>query len=184
MTKKHFVFLLAIVVVAGVFFLVRSKSNEKHRIILKEVMELHQGAEPKIEKIIEVKTDLKKQIELLKAEAQTLREAAKKIKPATSKAVEKKEEAEKADQLSAKAAEIETLAQELEELEAELHTWKEDVASTLKSQKNKISKEVHDKLTIAKAKFAQLNDRFGKSIEKAGKSMQQPQTQEQAGEKK
>lgn len=184
MTKKHFVFLLAIVAVAGIIFVVKSKSNEKNRIILKEVIELHQGAEPKIEKIVEIKTDLKKQVEALKAEAQTLRESAKKAKSVAGKVVEKKEESEKADQLSAKAAEIEALAQELEELEAEFHSWKEDVANTLKGQKDKITKEMHDKLAAAKTKFAQLSDRITKSIEKAGTPTQQPQTQEQTEEKK
>lgn len=184
MTKKHFVLLLAIIIVAGIVFLMKSKSNEKNRVILKEVMELHQGVEPKIEKIVETKTSLKHQIVILKEEAQSLKEAAKKVKAVAGKVGEKKEEMEKADQLSAKAAEIEALAQELEELEAELHTWKEEVANTLKGQKDKITKEVHDKLMAAKTKFTQLNDRFGKSIEKAGKAMPQLQSQQQAQEKK
>jgi archaellum component FlaC len=172
MTKKHLVFLLAIVVAAGVIFVLQSKSNEKNRVILKEVIELHQGVEPNIEKIVEAKANLKKQIEVLREEAKSLKEAAKKIKPAPGKVAEKQEEADKSDQLSAKAAEVEALAQELEELEAELHSWKEDVASTLKGQKDKITKEMHSKLTAAKEKFTQLNDRVGKSIEKAGKAMQ------------
>jgi len=153
----------------------RKKLAEEMKLYVSDVLELHQGIEPKIEKIVEVKTDLKKQIELLKKEAHMLIEAAKKMKPVRGEVIEKKEEATKSDQLLAKAAEIEVLAQELEDLEAEFNFWKEDVAITLKGQKDKISKEVYDKLEASKEKFAQLNDRLGKSIEKVIKSAQQPQ---------
>ena len=49
---------------ASVIYIVKSKSNEKDRVILKEVIELHQGAEPTIGKIVEIQTDLKTRIAL------------------------------------------------------------------------------------------------------------------------
>lgn len=167
MTKKNLVFLLAIVIVAGVIYVVKSKSNQKNRVILKEVIELHQGTEATIGKIIAIQTDLKKRIFFLREEVKALKEA---------------NMANKADQLSAKTAEIEDLELELGSLgtlETEFNSLKDEVGNTLKSQKDKISKEMHDKLAVAKAKFAQLNDRFGKSIEKAGKAMQQDPSQEE-----
>jgi ABC-type transporter Mla subunit MlaD len=184
MTKKHFVFLLAIVVAAGIIFIVKSKTNKEYRDSLNEVINLHQGADPRIEKIVESKADLKRQIEVLKGEAQNLRASAKKATVVAGKVVDKKEELEKADQISAQVAEMEALVQELEEVEAELHAWKEDVATLLKDKKDKITKEMHGKLVAAKTKFTQINERFVKSTEKAVQALQQSQHQAQSEEKK
>lgn len=192
--QKNSYLLIMLVVILGIIavIIVNSRSSKRHYFTLnQELTNLEKDVEPKLEKIMEMKNNLKEQIDRLKVNTKSLKDEGKKeIKGQKEQIKEKahelkeqvKEKQEelkhkagaKADDTTIKTIErYETLVKELEELETEMQTWKESVASNLKGAKDKVNKEVHDKLMAAKDKFKQLNDRLGKTIENVGKALQQ-----------
>ena len=192
MSKNNYLLIMLVVILAIItVVIVNFRSSKRNYYTLsQELTGLEKDVEPKIRKIMELKSNLQAQISKLKEDTKSLKDESKKeikgqkeqikeIAHALKEQVKEKKEAlqtagAKVDEDTIRTIErYEILVKELEEIESEMKTWRESIADALKGQKDKISKEAHNKLVAAKDKFKQLNDRLGKAIENAGKAMQQ-----------
>ena len=192
MKKNYYLIALVLALFAVTIVVLKTRSNKKkEREIQEDVARIQSEIEPKLTKLMELKSNLKEQLVKLKEDTKALTQEAKKEVKGQKEAVkgkvhELKEEVKaKRDVLEQHAGETKDEAihkiiekydntvKELEALEAEMTSWKEEFAANLKEKKDKASKEAHAKLDAARNKLREINDRIGKAIERAGESMQQ-----------
>jgi chromosome segregation ATPase len=191
MKKNHYLIILVLVLGVITIAVLNTRSNKKkEREIQEDVARIQSEIEPKLTKLMELKSNLKEQLVKLKEDTKVLTQEAKKEVKGQKEAIkgkvhELKEEARaKRDVLKQHADETKDEAihkviekynntvKELEDLEAEMTSWKEEFAANLKTKKDKASKETHAKLEATRNKLREINDRIGKTIERAGQSMQ------------